>query len=82
MDKIPPLRITATYYDSFWDRQHFKGHTSKRHYCEVDGKIHTFYGEPECPIREDVDIIEVTSRGEYVKHWQHAMIETSQPGGN
>ena len=70
--RLPPLRIVATYYDHYWHRQHFKGYNRSFHYCEVEGKIHTFCGEPECPIREDVDIIEVTNQGEIVKTWQEA----------
>jgi hypothetical protein len=83
MGALPPLRIVATYYDNYWHRQHFKGYDRSSHYCTVEVnrgefQIHTFCGEPECPIREDVEIIEVTNQGEYVKHWQ----EVAKEAGN
>lgn len=75
--QLTPLRIVATYYDDYHQRQHFKGYDRSGHYCTVEisrgeFQIHTFCYEPECPIREDVDIIEVTNEGQFLKQWQTA----------
>ena len=72
MSTLPPLRIVAIKFDDYWHRQHFTGFDSNCHYCTVDGAIYSFVDEPGCPIREDVDIIEVTKQGAYVKHWQES----------
>ena len=72
--QLPPLRIVATYFDNFWHRQHFKGYDKSSHYCTVLGEsgIYSFCGEPEFPIRADVQIIEVDNQGNLVKVWQEA----------
>lgn len=68
---LPPLRIVATHYDDYWHRQHFvKFNNSKHRYCTVDGAIYSFVEEPECPIREDIEIVEVDKQGNFVKQWQ------------
>ena len=69
------LRLIATRYDDFWHRQHFKGFDNKRNYCTVEinkgeFQIHSFAGEPDCPIRADIDVIEVDKNGNLVKQWQ------------
>lgn len=73
--QLPPLRLIATEYDNYWHRQHFKGFDNKRDYCTVEVshgqfQIYSFCGEPECPIRTDVDILEVDKQGNVVKQWQ------------
>ena len=72
--QLTPLRIVATYYDNYWHRQHFtKADNPKYRYCTVDGAIYSFVEEPECPIRSDVDVVEVDRDGNVVKQWQEAI---------
>jgi hypothetical protein len=78
MGALPPLRIVATYYDDYRHRQHFRGFDNKRrNYCTVEVspnefKIYSFYEEPECPIRADIDIIEVDKQGNVIRQIQEA----------
>lgn len=42
-------------------------------YCTVDGKMHSVVqesGEPLMPMRDDVEIVEVDTEGQFVKQWQ------------
>lgn len=73
MSQLPPLQIIATHYDSYWHRQHFvKAGNNKHKYCTVDDAIYSFHEEPECPLRTDIDIIEVDKDGNVIKQWQIA----------
>jgi hypothetical protein len=75
--QLPPLQIVATYYDNYHSRQHYKGFSNKRSYCMVEiergvFQLHSFVEEPECPIRADVDILEVDKQGSVIKQLQKA----------
>ena len=75
--QLPPLRIVATYYDDYHHRQHYKGFDNKRGYCMVEiergtFQLHSFVEEPECPIRGDVEIVEVGQQGEVIRQIQSA----------
>ena len=72
-----PLKVITTYYDDYHGRQHFKGFDNGHEYCMVEiergvFQLHSFVQEPECPIRADIDIVEVDKQGHVVKQIQEA----------
>lgn len=66
------MRITVVKIgeDSGNCREFFRNVENKRVYCTVDDKFHTFRIEPECPFRDDIEVIEVDKAGAFVKRWQ------------
>lgn len=72
-----PLKLIATFYDDYHQRQHFKGFDNKRNYCTVEiergvFQLHSFVYEPECPLREDLEIVEVNKQGRVIRRLQEA----------
>lgn len=74
---LSPLRVVATYYDDYHHRQHYKKIDSSHRYCMVEiergvFQLHSFVHEPECPIREDIDIFETDRQGNVIRQIQEA----------